>query len=106
MAPPLGRPTSPEARSRARALARRLRALDAGEVRILAAGRAIAALEAEAAAEVVGALVDLAALGDPIAVVAVGRALGGGAVPYEQRAALYQAAASLALRTIGGSSGR
>ncbi len=95
--PPRGRPTSPEARDRARTLAVRLRALDGGDARALAAARALVALEAGEAAEVVAALVDLAAQGDPVPVVAVVRALDRGAVLYEQRAALYEAAAARGL---------
>jgi len=91
--PPRGRPTTPEARALARGVAGRLRALEEGAVRTLAAARELAALDASLAAELVGALVDLAAEGDPSAVAAVGRALDGDHVPYEQRAAMYQAAA-------------
>lgn len=98
--PPRGRPTPPQARARARALAGRLRALDGGAARVLAAARALAALEAAEAAEVVGALVDLATRGDPVAVVAVVQALDRGAVAYEHRASLYEAAAARGLAEV------
>lgn len=78
-------------------MAGRLRALDEGEMRVLAAGRELAALAPDLAAQVVAALVDLAAQGDPLGVVAAGRALEGGAVPYGHRAALYAAAAERGL---------
>lgn len=92
-----GRPTRPEARALARGVAGRLRALEEGALRTLAAAREIAALEAGLAADVVGALVDLAVQGDPVAVAAVGRALDGERVPYAHRAAMYQAASARGL---------
>jgi hypothetical protein len=98
--PPRGRPISARARAEAAAVASRLRALEEGEIRVGAAGRELAALPPRLAAEVVGALVDLAAQGDPVAVAAAARALGGAAVPYDQRAALYAAAAEAGLAEV------
>jgi hypothetical protein len=97
---PRGRPTRPEARALARGVAGRLRALEEGSLRTLAAAREIAALEAGLAADLVGALVDFAAEGDPVAVAAVARALEGGSVPYPHRAAIYQAAAERGLEEV------
>lgn len=97
MSPPRGRPTTPEARAAARALATRLRALEEGALRDRAAARELAELPAALAAEVVAALVDLAAEGDPLSIVAVGRALGAAHVPYHHRAALYAAAVAQGL---------
>jgi hypothetical protein len=98
--PPRGRPTRPEARALARGVAVRLRALDEGSVRTLAAARELAALEATLAADVVGALVDFAAEGDPVAVAAVARALDGDHVPYGHRAAIYEAATARGLEEV------
>jgi len=98
--PPRGRPTTPAARAEARALSARLRALEEGELRNRAAGRALAALPPEVAAQVLGALVDLAAEGEAVGVVAAGRALLGGHVPYAACAALYQAAAAAGLAEV------
>lgn len=92
-----GRPTAAAARADAEALAARLRVLEEGPVRVLAAARGLAALAPARAAEVVGALVDAAAAGDPVAVVAAARALCGDLVPYEHRAAVYQAAVDAGL---------
>jgi len=97
---PRGRPTPPAARAEARALAARLRALEEGEVRTRAAGRELAALPPTLAAEVLGALVDLAAEGEAAGVVAAGRALLGGHVPYDACAALYGAAAAAGLAEV------
>lgn len=95
--PPRGRPTTPEARALARGVAGRLRALEEGAVRTLAAARELAALEAGLAADLVGALVDMAVEGDPVAVAAVGRALDGDRIPYGHRAAMYEAAVARGL---------
>jgi hypothetical protein len=95
--PPRGRPTRPEARALARGVAGRLRALEEGSLRTLAAAREVAALEPGLAADVVGALVDLAAEGDPVAVAAVARALDGDSIPYPHRAAIYEAAVARGL---------
>jgi len=100
VAPPRGRPTAAAAQADAQALAARLRVLEEGPVRVLAAARGLAALAPERTAEVVGALVDAAAAGDPVPVVAVARALCGELVPYEHRAAVYQAAAAAGLEEV------
>lgn len=95
--PPRGRPTPPAARADAEALASRLRVLEEGPLRTLAAARHLASLPPERIAEVVGALVDAAAAGDPAPVVAVARALCGELVPYDHRAAVYRAAVAAGL---------
>jgi hypothetical protein len=95
-----GRPSSPQAQGEARALAARLRVLEEGELRNRAAAREIEAYPAPLAAEVVAALIDLAADGDPVAVAAVGRAFAEPYVSYEARAALYAAAAESGLAEV------
>jgi hypothetical protein len=97
-----GRPTSPAAREAARAIAVRLRALEEGPLRTRAAARALAAMQPGLAAEMVGALVDLAAAGEPQAVAAVCRAVAEGLVPYGAREALYGAAAERGLEEVMG----
>jgi len=92
-----GRPSSPQAQDEARALAGRLGALEEGEMRGRAAAREIEAYPPPLAAEVVAALVDLAAEGEPVAVAAVGRAFAAAWVSYEARSALYAAAAAAGL---------
>jgi len=98
--PPRGRPTAVAARADAEGLAARLRVLEEGPLRTLAAARSLAALAPERTAEVVAALVDAAAAGDPVPVVAVARALCGDLVPYEHRVAVYQAAVAAGLEEV------
>jgi hypothetical protein len=83
----------------ARALARRLGALEAGPVRVGAAARALAATEPERAAPLVAALVRGTRPDLRVAAAAVAQALGdpGGAPPYAWRADVYAAAAAAGL---------
>jgi len=95
-----GRPSPPEAREEARALAGRLRALEEGELRARAAARELEDYPPLLAAEVVAALVDLAAEGEPVGVAAAARAFAAGWVSYEARSALYAAAAAAGLAEV------
>jgi hypothetical protein len=78
----------------ARALARRLAALEEGEIRVRAAARALAATDAEDAAPLVAALVRGTAPPLRVAAAAVARALGDprGDIPYAWLAELYTCA--------------
>jgi DNA-directed RNA polymerase subunit F len=87
---------------KARALARRLAALEEGAVRIRAAARALAALDAEEAAPVVAALVSSGGASLRVAGAAVARALGDPRddLPYAWLADLYAAAAERGLEEV------
>jgi hypothetical protein len=82
--------------------ARRLAALEEGPMRVRAAARALAAVEAEAAARLVAALVRAAAPPLRVAAAAVAQALGDprGDIPYAWLAELYAEAADRGLTEV------
>jgi hypothetical protein len=84
----------------ARRLARQLEALEEGEIRSRAAARALAAMAPDVAAQVLAELVRLAGRGEPAAMAAMGQALLQGALPYDETAALYAAAAERGLTQV------
>jgi hypothetical protein len=88
-----------DALRRARALARRLAALEDGALRVRAAARALASEPAPACAELLAAAVRLAAGGDGALALALGHALldRAAGVAYEHAAAIYAAAAERGL---------
>jgi hypothetical protein len=88
-----------DAAAEARALARRLAALEEGRIRARAVARALAALDPDRAARLVAALARGATAPGRVAAVAVGQALADPdpELPYAFRAELYTAAAARGL---------
>lgn len=92
----------PGTAGKALALARRLAALEEGTVRVRAAARALAALDAEEAAPVVAALMSGTGTASRVAAAAVARALGDPRddLPYAWLAGLYAAASERGLEEV------